>query len=160
MAAFSGQLQKGVNQFAQKTGRVVVQNVHEQLKETAKDVREQVTGSEVVAAREGEPAVVQEIKNTGAEQIDRNQIRAYEQSRIAELEARIMQIAAENKRQKEQTATTVSQQMEAQTESSEPSQDEMPQGKLRGAVNKMKQTAQSIISTRKQGESKPGSGKG
>jgi|GEM_PF-3774486 len=160
MAAFSGQLQKGANQFAQKAGRALVKNVHEQIKETAQDVREQVTGSEVVASREGDPAVVQEIKNNGAEQIDRNQIRAYEQTRIAELEARIMQIAAESRQQKEQTNAQVSQQMEASAQSAEPQQDEMPQGKLRGAVNKIKQKAQSIISTRKQSESKSGTGKG
>lgn len=109
--------------------------------------------------KEEVPQIVQELQKSGAESIDREAIASRERAMLSELEHRLSEIRAKRTESQMSYREAVQTTMDAQNASPAIEVSE-PQGKIRKAMGRAKKAITSIISNRKQGETKQGSGKG
>lgn len=166
MASLTKTLYQKPVQTAQKTAQVAARAAISQSSETLKTAQAQlgVRPPETRPRPENEsavPAVVQEIRDQGPANIDRDAIMQSERSRLAELEAELKALQAKRDQEKIQYQQTQDAQMRAvQTASATAEAFTPPQGKIKKAMGQVKKAVTSMISGRKQSETKAGSGKG
>jgi len=149
---------KPVQTFAQKA-QTAAKIVKEQTTETVKLAERQtgLAGAEVPAEV---PQVIQTIREVGPSNIDRQQIENTERKMLADLEAQLNRIRAESKQKLESYNQSQQTMLDAHKSPPQAETIEPPKGKVRKMLGQTKKTISSIISGRKQAESKMGTGKG
>lgn len=164
MASMFSQAAKTTTQTTKQVAVAVARGIANQTNETIDTAKAQVglpsaEKPQSIDARQEVPKVVQEIQSHGPSDIDRQAIASRERAMLANLEARLAQMRAQKTQELATYNQAVQTKMDAQVQES-PVETMAPQGKIRKAMGKAKKAVTSLISNRKQGETKQGSGKG
>lgn len=159
MRALPQTIYKAAKQTTAKAAQAAARVVREQTRETLQDVKEQ-TGLKSPESAPPVPEVVQQIREQGPDNINVEQIHAQERSRLAQLEAELARVRQQEEQKKQSYLQTVAQEMQAQNTTAPQETFAPAQGKIRKAMGAAKKKVQSMLTSRKQQESKGGSGKG
>jgi len=154
----------GALQTTKQGAVAVARAVSNQTSETINTAKAQIglpssEKPQSIDARQEVPHVIEEIQSQGPSDMDRQAIASQERSMLANLEARLAQIRAQKTQEIAAYAESVQTKMDAQIQTS-PVEAPAPQGKIRKAIGKAKKAVTSLISNRKQAETKQGGGKG
>lgn len=150
-------------QSAVQTARAIAQGVAQQSNETLKTAQDQlgIPRAEVTPSTETQtevPEVITDIREQGVDAIDREAIARKESAMLAQLEAQLSSLRHRRTQELAQYAERT--QMQMQDNSPQQTAPVEAQGKVSKAIGRAKKAVSSIISGRKQGETKSGAGKG
>lgn len=165
MAALIQKATQSAPKTAAQMARLIATNAKNEMVRVAETAQSQVLSTEIKSQNQTEkqaeqtpPAVVSQIKNEGVENVNREQLATWEQSRIKQLEDMISQVRRQDQQKLVQHNEMVQKEMHATTVV--PTEAVGPVGKVRRAMGQAKQKVQTLLTSRKQSESKGGSGKG
>lgn len=153
----------GATQITKQAAVAVARTVSNQTSETINTAKAQmgIATSEKPSkdARQEIPQIIEEIQSQGPSEMDRQAIAARERSMLANLEARLAQMRAQKNQELAAYNQAVQTKMDTHLQTS-PVESPAPQGKIRKVMGRAKKAVTSLISNRKQAETKQGSGKG
>ena len=154
---------KRTTQNAAQAAQAAAKLVANEAKETFRDIQAQVGAPPTETLQQSEngeiqPQVIQGLREEGPETFDRAAIANQERAMLANLNAQLARLQA--KRSQELNTYRETQSAAMQSPASASVENIQPQGKIRKALGKAKKAVTNILSKRKQGESKAGTGKG
>ncbi|MBP9687642.1 hypothetical protein KBD68_03205 [Candidatus Woesebacteria bacterium] len=163
MAALTQKVATQVPKSAAQMARLIASNAKNEMARVSETAQAQILSTEIKQTPERQsapiPEVINEIQNEGVETVNREQLATWEKSRIKQLEDMIASVRRQEAQKLVNHNEMVQKEMQAATTSA-PVESVGVVGKAKKAMGQVKQKVQSFLTSKKQSESKGGSGKG